>query len=98
MPAPQVLVAHVGAAAKTAAVEVVFRLRSHGIGALMAFGERSLKSQMREANRLNVGVVIIIAEHEVEAQSLTVKDLRDGSQAEIPAAGLIGHLSTLGLH
>jgi len=63
----------------------------------MAFGERSLKSQMREANRLNAGVVIIIAEHELEAQTLTVKDLRDGSQAEIPAAGLIEHIKAKGL-
>ncbi len=64
----------------------------------MAFGERSLKSQMREANRLNAGVVIIIAEHEVEAQTLTVKNLTDGSQEEIPAADLILHFKTLGLH
>ena len=98
LPAPRILVAHAGSAAKTAAIEVVFRLRSHGIGALMAFGERSLKSQMREANRLNAGVVIIIAEHEVEAQTLTVKNLTDGSQEEIPAADLILHCKTLGLH
>ena len=97
LPAPQILVAHAGAAAKAAAVEVVFRLRDHRIGALMAFGERSLKSQMREANRLNAGVVIIIAEQELEAQTLTVKDLRDGSQAEIPAAGLIEHIKAKGL-
>jgi len=62
----------------------------------MAFGERSLKSQMREANRLNAEIVIIIADHEIETGVLTIKDLRDGSQEEITASRLIEHLRTKG--
>jgi histidyl-tRNA synthetase len=95
--APRILVAHAGTAAREAAVDTVFRIRDQKIGTLMAFGERSLKSQMREANRLNAEIVIIIADHEIEAGILTIKDLRDGSQEEIPSSRLIEHLRTKGL-
>ncbi len=92
LPAPRILVAHAGPAANEAAVETVFRLRGQKIGAVMAFGERSLKSQLREANRLNAELVLIIADHEIEAQTVTIKDLRDGSQEEVPSLRLIEHL------
>ena len=98
LPMPKILVAHAGTAAKIAAVEVTFRLREHKMGAQLAFGERSLKSQLREANRLDARLVIIIAEHELAANALTIKDLRDGTQEEIPSAQLIEHLAAKALY
>lgn len=92
LPLPQILVAHLGPAARERAIATVFQLRDAKIGALMAFGDRSLKSQMREANRLNAEIVIIIAEQEVAAGTLTIKDLRSGTQEEIDAAALIDRL------
>jgi len=83
VPAPRVLVAHVGEAAKSSAIELVFRLRQNKTGALLAFGDRSLKSQMREANRLNLSHVVIIADEEVANHTATIKNLADGSQTQV---------------
>ncbi len=93
LPGPQIVVAHLGPNAEKMAVETVFKLRSSKIPALMTFGDRSLKSQMREANRLNAQFIIIFADHEVESGTATVKNMQDGSQVEIALPDLVSHLS-----
>ena len=93
LPAPQIVVAHLGTDAEKVAVETVFRLRGHKIPALMCFGDRSLKSQMREANRLNARFIIILADHEVETHTVTIKNLQDGSQVEINRADVVAHFA-----
>lgn len=81
-PIPQVLVAHFGGSSKLAAVEVVYRLREMGIGTILAFarGNRSMKSQMREADRHGVRFTIIIGESEIEQDAVTVRRMDSGKQ------------------
>ena len=45
---------------------------------------RSLKAQMREANRQNSDFVIIIGEDEISNDLITVKDMINSNQTEIP--------------
>ncbi len=49
---------------------------------------RSLKSQMREANKLNAGFVFIIGESEMQKGKGILKKMSDGSQSEIPFSEL----------
>lgn len=85
-PLPNVLVAHFGGSTKSAAVRLVFRLRDAGIGARMAFARRrrSMKSQMREADRHGVMITAIIGESELNDDSVTVRKMDTGEQALIP--------------
>jgi histidyl-tRNA synthetase len=75
-----VMVAHFGDATKTAAVQLVFRLREAGIGARLAFarGKRSLKSQMREADNRQARYVLIVGDDELAQGTVTVRPLLDG--------------------
>ena len=41
---------------------------------------RSLKSQMKDANRLNVSYTIIIGDEEVENKQVVIKDMKSGNQ------------------
>jgi histidyl-tRNA synthetase len=82
--APQVLVAHRGRDAKTRAVTLVGELRAAGIGTLLAFGGRSLKSQMKQANRADVTFTLILGEDELSAGEVTVRDMSEGTQQRIP--------------
>jgi histidyl-tRNA synthetase len=93
-PAPPVLLAHFGGETKKAAVQLAYRLRDAGIGARVAFARtrRSLKSQMREANKHDVRFVLIMGESEVAEQSVTVRPLDDGDQVQLQQADLIGWL------
>ncbi len=87
---PQVMIAHFGGETKTLAVQVAFQLRDAGIGARLAFARtrRSLKSQMREANKHAIRTVIILGESEVEEGMAAVRPLDGGEQVRIPLAEL----------
>ena len=80
LPSPQILIAHLGQQAKLIGVKLVGDLRAAGIGALISFGERSLKAQLRQANRQEVAFALIIGEREAEAGQVTVRDMVKGEQ------------------
>jgi len=73
--APQVFVAPMGAAAEAEAMHLVHSWRSDGMRVEMASGGRSLKSQMRLADKVGTPFVLILGEDELAAQALTVRDM-----------------------
>lgn len=81
---PQVFIAHFGEEAKQKALQLTFELRESNIPTLLSFGARSMKAQMREANRQGVKFVIIIGKNELEKGVAAVKDLSAGEQVEVP--------------
>ena len=91
---PTVLVAHFGGETKVAAVQLAFQLRAAGIGARLAFTRtrRSLKSQMREANKHNIQTVLILGESELEQQSVMVRPLDGGDQTLVEISEVINLL------
>lgn len=94
-PRPRVMVTHLGGAAKQAAVSAVFALREAGIAAVLAFARdgRSLKSQMREADKRAVEWVVLIGEAELARGEAIVRPMTgDGEQSTLPLDGLVAHL------
>jgi histidyl-tRNA synthetase len=91
---PEVMVAHFGGTTKSAAVQLAFRLRAAGIGARLAFARerRSLKSQMREANKYNVQTVLIVGEEELAQQMVVERPLNGGEQQSIPLDEVVSWL------
>lgn len=81
-----VMVAHFGGETKEVAVQLTFRLRQAGIGTRLAFARdrRSLKSQMREANRQNARLVLIVGESELAKGKVAVRPLDEGEQSLVP--------------
>jgi histidyl-tRNA synthetase len=59
-------------------------LRQAGLVADMDHGGRSLKAQMKQANRVNARYVAIFGEDEVRAQQVTLKDMINGEQKTLP--------------
>ncbi|HIP71289.1 MAG TPA: histidine--tRNA ligase [Anaerolineae bacterium] len=96
---PQVFVAHFGGVTKETAVQLTFRLRAAGIGARLAFARnrRSMKSQMREANKHHARVVLIIGEDEMANGVVTVRPLDGGKQVQIPQETLLAWLTDFGI-
>ncbi len=91
LPSPQIMIIHWGSKAQEIAMKLAYRLRSQQIAVQMTFGQRSLKSQMREANRQPMQYVIIIAEQEIADQTATIKRLSDGTQVTIPQDQLVDY-------
>ena len=93
---PTVLVAHFGGATKEAAVQLTFQLRAAGIGTRQAFARdrRSMKSQMREANKHDIQTVLILGDSELEQQSVVVRPLDGGEQQLVKLADVVAFLQS----
>jgi histidyl-tRNA synthetase len=91
LPEPPIFVAYLGGGARAKAVEIVFALRDAGLGARLAFGwePRSLKSQMREAGRLDAAWVIIVGESELTAGQVSVRDMKTSQQFPVPLPDVV---------
>ncbi len=94
LPTPQVYFVLIPQA-KIHVIQHIQSLRSIGIPAIMAFGDRSFKAQMREANKRGVSWVVMIGEEELEKQSALVKSMDTSEQEVIPSEQLIQHLQKL---
>ena len=77
------LLAYQGAEAKDAAVRLVNELRAAGMGAILTFGDRSMKAQLRQANRSGVSYVLIIGPDELAQEEITVRDMAGRDQQRI---------------
>jgi len=90
---PQVLIAHVGKQARLIGVKLASDLRAAGIGALVSFGKRSLKAQLRQANRQGVAFTLIIGERETKAGQVTMRDMAQGEQHPVALEEVTNWLS-----
>jgi histidyl-tRNA synthetase len=81
---PEVFVAALGEPAREVAVKLLFNLRSRGISAETDFIGRSLKSQMKLADKYGAKVVLIIGEDEVNQGVVTFRDMLSKEQRQIP--------------
>jgi histidyl-tRNA synthetase len=80
-----VAVIPVNAQLNEAARTITRALRAAGIKTVLPLVERSLSAEMKRAGRNNSRAAIIIGENEWQRGAVTVRDLRTGDQAEVPA-------------
>lgn len=90
---PLLYIIALGEAARVKGFELLTRLRAVGMVAEMDFLRRSLKAQMREADRNQARWVIIIGEEELQKQQMILKDMNAGTQQalslQIPITELV---------
>jgi histidyl-tRNA synthetase len=94
LPTPPVFVAHLGAQATLEAVRLTNALRAADVGVWLAFGQRGLKSQLREAGKRDARYVVILGEDELAAGTAVVRDMQAGEQISVELASLVGWLKT----
>jgi histidyl-tRNA synthetase len=94
---PQIYLASQGENAKIKIVEILSLMRAEGIGTIMGFGNRSLKAQLREANRRLVQYTIILGENEFKEKKVLVKKMEGGEQELIAWNDLIHHIKKSGV-
>lgn len=75
-----------GREARRRAATIVLELRRAGVEAHTTYEERSLKSQLRRADRMAAKFTGILGDAELGNQQITLKDMRTGEQAVIPLA------------
>ena len=88
----KVLVAHMGDPAKAEAALLASQLRRAGVASLMG-PSRGLRSQLRYANSSNCTHAVIIGDDEIAKGVVTVRDLRQSEQNEVPMNELVASFS-----
>ncbi len=73
-----------------AAMVLCDRLRRAGVGATQAFGGRSMKAQMKVADRSGAAVALIVGPDEHEQGTVSVRNLRGGGEQQlVPSADAV---------
>ncbi len=94
-PDPAVDVYVVDTSGGAAALAITAQLRSGGISADRSFENRSMKAQMKAANRSGAAFAVIIGSDEIEAGTAIVKPLRsDGDQLAVARPDLLTDLQS----
>lgn len=87
---PDVFIAALGDACQTEAFQWLCRLNAAGITAEMDMEDKSLKSQMKRADRLNARFVMIYGEEERVAGNAVLRDMATKGQETIDISDIVG--------
>ncbi len=91
-----IYVAVMGDAALPTALAIIQKLRADGVRVEWDFAARSLKAQMRRADRLCAESVIILGDDELAKGVATVRDMRAKTQHEVRLEDLPMHFVQIG--
>jgi len=85
-PGTDVYLAAASPEARRPAFLLAIELRRAGISAELDYTDRSLKTQMKDANRLGARWAALIGEDELAAGTVTLRDMVTGDQTSVPRA------------
>lgn len=78
-----VYIAHMGDEARKAAFPLATQLRKKGVSVEMEYGNKSLKSQMKRADKLGAAFTFIVGEDELEKGVIKVRDMNESLEEDI---------------
>jgi len=83
IPTPDFYLAVLDSRALNTALLLAQRMRERGFSGEVSFEARSIKAQMRQANKLGVKTCLILGQDEMEKGQIVVKDMATGVQKNI---------------
>ena len=87
-----VFIASLGEKARQEAFKLAHNVRRAGLAAEIDLMGRSLKAQMKFANRFDTAYTVILGETEIEKKAAVVRDMTSGEQQEVPLNGVVEYL------
>ncbi len=95
-PRPKIFFACLGEAARNWALLVISQLRQAGFLALSDFDAQSLKSLLRQADKVEADYAVIVGESELQSGKLQLKEMKNQNpQKEIPLDSLVSYFEKL---
>jgi len=88
-PAPRAFVVGIGEDGRAEALRLLRELRQAGVAAQMEFEARSIRAQMKRADRLAARVTLIVGGDELARGEVTLRDMRSGEQQGIARADVV---------
>ena len=92
---PDIFIAALGEKSRDIAFEWTVKLSLIGVKAEMEFNDKSLKSQMRRANRLEASHVLIVGEKELENGEVVLRNMATKNQTFVPIQNILENIENL---
>lgn len=80
---PDLFIVALGEKATLKAVEIAKDMREEGFSALLDLNQRSVRAQMKYADKLGAKFNLVIGDNEVEAKTAKLKNMQTGEETEI---------------
>jgi histidyl-tRNA synthetase len=80
-----------GESAREPAIALLRDLRRAGFEAHMEYEGRSIKSQMKRADRLKAAYALIIGDNELAAGEVTIRNMRTSEQVQVARTGVLDY-------
>ena len=89
---PELYIASLGERATIEASRITTELRRCGIAAECDIMGRSLKAQMKYADKLGANFTLILGDAEIDSGTAIIKNMRDSVQTEIKISDVAGFI------
>lgn len=81
---PEVFLVHIGDEAKKKSLAIFEKLRISGVKVSESFGKESLRAQLKDADKEQVKLGLILGQKEVFEESIIIRDMKTGAQETVP--------------
>ena len=88
-PTPELYIAPMGKDARMKALSIVSKLRHDGIYAECDISQRSLKAQMKYADKIGAKYTLILGDSELECGKAQLKNMKESTQREISLDSIV---------
>jgi histidyl-tRNA synthetase len=94
-PRPELFMAALGSQSRALAFDWACRLGRDGVRVEMELGEKSLKGQMKTADRLGAAHVLMIGETELSDRAALLRNMQTKEQVRVPFDGLMERIKAI---
>ncbi len=94
---PDLFITALGEKATLKALEIAKDMRSEGFGTVMDLNQRSIRAQMKYADKLSAKFNIVIGDNEVETGTAKLKNMQSGEETEISLQTFVNGFYTISL-
>jgi len=88
-----IFIAYIGIEAKTVAMRCADAVRRDGSSAVTAFGERSVKAQLKQADAMGARFVVVLGDDELQTGTAAVREMSGTAQEDVQLANLAAYIS-----
>ena len=89
---PDIFIANIGENADSFVQKLVFDLRKSGISAERDYNERSVKAQMKYANKINAKYSAVIGDDDIASGKVTLKNMQNGESEDVAFENIANYL------
>lgn len=88
-----VFIVSLGEDARKWALKTLPLFRENGVSATMDYLDRSIRAQMKDANRENASFTLIVGDNELKEQKFTLRNMKESEEAQLSIDEIISKLS-----